>query len=163
MTVNYGPITQIAWVTTDVAATEQLLSQQFGVGAWTRLPDIEFGPQTCRFRDEAADYVAHISLSYLKGMQLELIQPVRGANIYTEFLDRAGPGLHHVCFEPDDFDTAISKLQADGLAVIQQGDMAGSMRFAYVDGAFAGVPYVELAEIGPDMRAFYDYVAKQAV
>jgi hypothetical protein len=29
------------------------------------------------------------------------------------------------------------------------------MRFAYLDGAHAGVPYVELAQVGADLRAFY--------
>lgn len=96
MTVSYGPICQIAWVTDDVEATEQLLSKQFGVGAWVRMPNIEFGPQTCRLHGEPADFTAHISMTYSGDMQLELIQPVRGTSIYTEFLDRSGPGLHHV-------------------------------------------------------------------
>ena len=35
-------------------------------------------------------------------MQLELIAPVKGESIYTEFLDRGGPGLHHICVEAAD-------------------------------------------------------------
>ncbi|MFT8180604.1 VOC family protein [Mycobacteroides chelonae] len=162
MNVDYGPITQIAWVTTDISATEQLLRDQLGAGTWTRLPGVEFGPQTCRFRGRPADFVAHISLSYLSDMQLELIEPVSGVSIYSEFLERNEPGLHHVCFEPVDFDAAVRAAHDGGLSVLQQGEMAGSMRFAYLDGAFAGVPYVEIAEISADMRTFFDYVKKQA-
>ena len=58
-----------------------------------------------------ADFVASISLSYLGDMQLELIEPVRGPNIYSDFLRDSGPGLHHICVEADtlgDFDTLLS-------------------------------------------------------
>lgn len=157
MPVEYGPITQIAWVSADIAVTEQLLGG-FGARTWTRLPDTRFGPEVCRYRGEPADFTAHISLSYLGDMQLELIQPVRGASIYTEFLDRCGPGLHHICFEPADFDAAVTRAEAEGPAVVQDGTVGTAMRYAYVDGAFAGVPYVEIAEIGAEMRAFYEYV-----
>lgn len=34
----------------------------------------------------------------------------------------------------------------------------GGVEFAYLDGSAAGAPYIELAQIGPDMRRFYDYV-----
>lgn len=162
MPVSYGSVTQIAWVSADIAATEELLSGQFGVGKWFRLPDVEFGPQTCRFRGEPSDFSAHISLSYLGDLQLEIIEPVRGPSIYTEFLDRGGPGLHHICFEPDDFDAALNTARSAGLEVIQDGQMAGSMRFAYLDGAAAGVPYTEIVEISDDMRAFFDHVKQQS-
>jgi catechol 2,3-dioxygenase-like lactoylglutathione lyase family enzyme len=91
-------------------------------------------------------------------MQLELIEPRHGDSIYTEFLARSGPGLHHVCFEPPDFDAAVSAAQEQGIDIQQRGDMGGAMRFAYLDATFAGVPCIELAEIGPDMRAFYEQI-----
>lgn len=153
----WGPVTQIAWVTQDIEATEQFLSGTCGAGPWTRMPDIEFGA-TCEYRGATADFTAHISLSYLGDMQLELIEPRRGESIYTEFLRAAGPGLHHVCFEPHDFDDAVAAAKRSGIEIIQSGDMGGAMRFAYLDAAHAGVPCVELAEISPGMRAFYDQI-----
>ena len=36
---------------------------------------------------------------YAGDMQPELMSPVTGDSVYTESLDRAGPGLHHVCVE----------------------------------------------------------------
>ncbi|MBL1074808.1 VOC family protein [Nocardia sp. 2] len=162
MSVATGPITQIAWVVTDVAASEKFLGATLGAGTWIRMPDVHFGPETCRYRGEPADFTAHIALAYSGDTQLELIQPVRGTSIYTEFLERGGPGLHHVCVEPDDFDAALKDAAAQGIDVVQQGDMGGQMRFAYLDGANAGVPYLELAEIGPNMRLFFDQIKKDA-
>jgi catechol 2,3-dioxygenase-like lactoylglutathione lyase family enzyme len=157
-----GPITQIAWVVTDIAATEQFLTASFGVRKWARLPDVHFGPETCTYRGEPADFTAHIALSYHGEMQFELIQPVRGASIYTEFLEHSGPGLHHICSEPADFDAAIRAAADRGIDIVQQGDMSGQMRFAYLDGAASGVPFLELAEIGPNMRTMFEQIKAQA-
>lgn len=160
---HYGPITQIAWVTEDIGATEGLLSDQFGAGEWTRLRDIDFDAASCRYRGLPADFTAHIALTYIGDMQLELIQPVRGQSIYSEFLDNSGPGLHHVCFEPPDFDAAVESARESGLEVPQYGTIGESMRFAYVAAAPAGIPYMELADVGPDMRGFFDHVRKNAL
>jgi hypothetical protein len=152
-----GPITQVAWVTDDLDATEGALSAMFGVSGWTRMPDVRFGPDACTYRGRAADFVADISLAYSGDLQLELIRPVSGASIYTEHLERHGAGLHHVCVEVDDLAGAVAAARAAGHEIVQEGSMAGgAMEFAYVDTAAAGASYVELAWIGPEIRAFYD-------
>jgi hypothetical protein len=134
---------QIAWVTRDTGATEQVLSALLGARKWVRMPGVHFGPDACRFRGRPADFVADVALSYAGDMQLEVIAPVRDESLYTEFLDRCGPGLHHVCMEA-----------ADGV-------MPGGMRFAYVAAAGAGVPYIEIACVTDDIRAFFDYVKQE--
>jgi hypothetical protein len=83
---------QIAWVTRDLDATERALTTLLGAKKWIRMPGVHFGPDTCTYRGRAADFVADISLSYAGDTQLELIAPVCGKSIYTEFLDSAGPG-----------------------------------------------------------------------
>jgi hypothetical protein len=161
MSICQGPIIQTAWVVPDVAATEAHLTSLTGVTGWTRLPDIRFGPDTCTYRSAPADFVAHISMTYVGDMQLELIQPVSGESIYTEFLERTGGGLHHLCWEVDDLDKALA--EATGIPVVQTGDMAGgAIRFAYLDGAAHGVPYVELAQLDDGMKAFYAQIKEQS-
>ncbi len=152
---------QIAWVTHDLDATEAALSRVLGVKKWIRLPDVHFGPDACTYRGQPADFVADIALSYAGDMQLELIAPVKGESIYTEFLDRSGPGLHHICVEAADTNAFDAALEEQGTAVVQQGVMPGGMRFAYVSAAQAGVPYIEIAHIPPEIRAFFDYVKQE--
>ena len=61
-----------------------------------------------------------------------------------------------MCFETDDLDAAVARAEEAGLEVVQQGVMAGGlMSFAYVDGAAWGVPFVEVAQLTEDMRAFF--------
>ena len=154
-----GPIVQVAWVTDDLAATETLLRDQFGTGAWTRIPDVHFDREHSWLRGEPQEFTAHISLAYAGDLQLELIQPVSGRSVHTEFLAGHGPGLHHVCFAVDDFIAACARAEAAGVAVLQTGSMLdGEIEFAYLDGSAAGAPYIELARIGPQMQAFYDAV-----
>src|SRR6185312_6055102 len=120
---------QIAWVTRDLDATEKALTTLLGARNWIRMPGVHFGPETCTFRGQPADFVADISLSYAGDTQLELIAPVSGESIYTEFLDTCGAGLHHVCVEADDVDAVVC---ATGAEVVQRGVMTGGVEFAYV-------------------------------
>ena len=155
---------QIAWVTHDLTATETALTSLLGVRRWVRIPEVHFTPDTCSYRGEPADFVAGISLSYLGEMQLELIQPVRGANIYSDFLRESGPGLHHICMAVDDaesFAAAVDAAARHGAAVVQRGIMPGGMEFAYVSAVDAGVPFIEIAHIGPEIQAFFDYIKQE--
>ncbi len=155
---------QSAWVTRDLDATETALTTLLGAKKWVRMRGVHFGPDICTFRGRPADFVADISLSYAGDTQLELIAPVSGESIYTEFLDRAGAGLHHICVEvadADAFDAALVDAQRHGAPVVQQAVMPGGMRFAYVSADGAGVPYIEIAHISPEIRAFYDYVKQE--
>ena len=147
---------QIAWVTTDLTATEEALTTLLGAKKWIRVPDVHFGPDSCTYRGQPADFVASISFSYAGDTQLELISPVSGESVYTEFLDRAGPGLHHICVEVDDVDAAVGTAE-----VLQRGVMPGGMEFAYVTAEAAGVPYIEIAHIPSEIRAFFDYVKQE--
>jgi catechol 2,3-dioxygenase-like lactoylglutathione lyase family enzyme len=149
---------QIAWVTRDLDATEKALTTLLGAKKWIRMPGVHFGPDTCTYRGGPADFVADISLSYAGDTQLELIAPVGGESIYTEHLDSAGPGLHHVCIETDDVERALTERDAE---VVQRGVMPGGMEFAYVTAQDAGVPYIEIAYIPPEIRAFFDYIKQE--
>lgn len=155
---------QIAWVTRDLAATEASLTALLGAKKWIRMPGTHFGPDACTLRGEPADFVADVSLSYAGDTQLELIAPVSGVSIYSEFLDQCGPGLHHICVAAADseaFDAAVAAAERDGAPVVMAGSMPGGMRFAYVSAAQAGVPYLEFAYIPPEIQALFDHIKQE--
>ena len=158
-----GPVIQLAWVTDDISATETLLHEQLGSGPWTRIPDVRFDAEHSRLRGEPSAFTAHISLAYAGDLQLELIEPVSGESVHTEFLARCGPGLHHLCYAVDDLAAACARAEAAGVPVLQTGSMMdGEIEFAYLDGSAAGAPYLELARTGPQMREFYAAVKEHA-
>jgi catechol 2,3-dioxygenase-like lactoylglutathione lyase family enzyme len=158
------PPVQIAWVTADLDATESTLSALLGARKWVRMPGVHFAPDICSYRGEPADFVADIALSYAGDMQLELIAPVSGRSIYSDFLNDSGPGLHHICVEaadPDDCVTMLDDAAANGAEVVSQGVMPGGIRFAYVSAADAGVPFVEIAYIPAEIRAVFDHIKQE--
>ncbi|MEE2855507.1 MAG: VOC family protein [Actinomycetota bacterium] len=164
MTLPVQSPTQIAWVTPDLDATETALTGLLGVRKWIRIPDVHFAPDACSYHGRPADFFASISLSYLGDMQLELIEPLRGENIYSDFLADGGPGLHHICTEvesPEQLEAAVTEGAERGATVVQRGVMPGGIQFVYLSAPQAGVPYLELAYVSPEMRAFYDYIKQE--
>ncbi len=164
MSLSVGSPVQIAWVTADLDGTEKALTGLLGVKKWFRMPEVHFAPDSCSYHGEPADFVASISLSYLGDMQLELIEPVRGPNIYSDFLRDHGPGLHHICVEAETIERFAEMLAGateHGAAVVAQGVMPGGMRFAYMSAPEAGVPFVEVAHIPAEIQAFFDYIKQE--
>ena len=58
MTVPVESPTQIAWVTTDLDATETALTGLLGVRKWVRIPNVHFAPDSCSYHGKPADFVA---------------------------------------------------------------------------------------------------------
>lgn len=155
---------QIAWVTRDLDATEEALTAALAARTWVRMPDVHFAPDACTYRGAPADFTAHVSFSYAGDTQLEVIQPVAGRSPYADHLDACGPGLHHVCVtapDPAALDAMVAGAEGDGMEVVGRGTMPGGMRFAYVSAADAGVPYLEMAYVPPDIQDFFDYVKQE--
>ncbi|HJP66965.1 MAG TPA: VOC family protein [Actinomycetota bacterium] len=157
MSLVDGPIFQVAWVVDDIDASERWFTETLGIPSFHRFSDVHFGPNLCRYRGEPADFVIEVGIGYAGDQQVELIQPVSGRNIYVEYLERSGPGLHHIAFVPEDFDAALAEGAARGMAVTQEGSFAGgAMRFAYLDGSAGGSPNIELIHMSPQMATFFD-------
>lgn len=151
-----GPIFQICWVVEDIAAAEREFTEKWGVRRWLRLPDIAFGPETTTYRGKPAEYTIHVSLGYVGTQQIELIQPVSGQNLYTEFLEKRGVGVHHVAWVPDDYEETLAEAGRRGMPILQQGRAEGAgMEFAYLDGGALG-GYVELMKLTPEIRLMFD-------
>jgi hypothetical protein len=155
---------QIAWVTRDLDATEAALTSLLGAKKWIRMKDVHFAPDTCTHRGAPADFVATISLSYAGDTQLELIQPVSGVSLYSEFVEQSGSGLHHISVTAPDldaFDAMCDDAERSGAPVLTRGTMPGGVQFAYVSAPQAGVPYLEIAYVPPEIQAFFDYVKQE--
>jgi methylmalonyl-CoA/ethylmalonyl-CoA epimerase len=82
-------------------------------------------------------------------MSIELIAP-RGNEGLTRFLDKRGPGLHHVAIEVDRIDEAIALLAAMGVPLIDAQPRPGARghKVAFVHPKATGGVLVELVETG---------------
>ena len=56
-----------------------------------------------------------IAMIRLENCRIELMQPVGDASPIKKFLDRKGPGLHHIALETDDIDGDVDRMTACGV------------------------------------------------
>ena len=66
------------------------------------------------------------------------------------FLDKRGPGLHHVCFEVEDLEEALASLKAAGVPLIDEVPRPGARghRVAFLHPAATGGVLFELCAAG---------------
>ena len=62
----------------------------------------------------------------LAGASLELVEPASDNSPISEFLEKRGSGLHHICFQVEDINSAISLLQKKGFELIDEKPKKGS-------------------------------------
>lgn len=67
------------------------------------------------------------------GFQIKLIQPLAKPGVYWEFLNRRGPGVHHLGFgHVDDYDALLDQFAASGIAAEMTGTVGATGRFAHL-------------------------------
>lgn len=152
---------QVAYVVRDIEEAERWHQRVFGVPSFMRMPDVAF-QDGCVYRGQPAEWKAHLSIGYLSGIQVELIQSVEGPSLYTEFLDAKGPGLHHVAFSVPDFDATVKGLVEEGLEPVAEGMMGPGCRFAYFDCERDGASVVEILGFDEATASFMDSLKEQA-
>jgi methylmalonyl-CoA/ethylmalonyl-CoA epimerase len=56
---------------------------------------------------------------------VELLRPLGPDTAVGRFLERSGPGLHHVAYGTDDIESVLEQLRAAGLALIDEQPRTG--------------------------------------
>jgi methylmalonyl-CoA/ethylmalonyl-CoA epimerase len=59
--------------------------------------------------------------------EIELLEPTSADNTVTRFLERRGPGLHHICLEVDDLAAAMDELSARGAEFVDPQPRPGAV------------------------------------
>jgi methylmalonyl-CoA/ethylmalonyl-CoA epimerase len=79
---------------------------------------------------------------------LEFLESTDPAGPIGKFLEKRGPGIHHVCFEVDDIDAAVAMLVAKGVRMIDSAPRAGAhgCRVAFIHPAETGGVLMELSQ-----------------
>jgi methylmalonyl-CoA epimerase len=64
--------------------------------------------------------------------EVELVQPTADDTGIARFLEKRGEGMHHICFEVDDIQTAMADMAAKGLQILEEKPRLGSQGQKYV-------------------------------
>jgi len=81
--------------------------------------------------------------------EIELVQPTTDDSGLARYLEKRGPGMHHICLEVDDIDGMLAQLKEKGIQLINEEAKAGSdgRRYAFVHPKSASGVMVELYEL----------------
>lgn len=59
-----------------------------------------------------------VSMVNVGEVLIELIEPIGNEGVMAKFLEKRGEGFHHICYEVDDIQAAVTSLKASGLDVL---------------------------------------------
>ena len=79
---------------------------------------------------------------------VELLQPEAAGSPIDKFIEKRGPGIHHVCLAVDDLDGTLEKCLAAGIALIDSVPRIGAegKRIAFLHPKSTGGVLIELSE-----------------
>jgi len=86
---------------------------------------------------------------YVAGEALiELLEPAVPGTPITKFIDRRGPGIHHVCLAVDDLDTTLDRCRAAGIVLVDDEPRIGAegKRVAFLHPKSTAGILIELTE-----------------
>jgi hypothetical protein len=112
---------QIAWVVRDIALAEKFFIDAIGIPRFMHIENLSAKDTEGTYRGKPGDWVCHLYIAYAGETQIELIQPVSGASMFQESLDRHGDAVQHVAYWLDDseYDAAAARLESAGYPQIQ--------------------------------------------
>jgi len=82
--------------------------------------------------------------------RIELLEPIADDSPVARFLDRRGPGIHHLCLATDDVRSASQRLRQDGFELIRPEPTrgAGGCWIQFIHPKSTGGVLIEVSE-GP--------------
>lgn len=82
--------------------------------------------------------------------RIELLEPTADDSPVAKFLDKNGPGVHHVAYEVADLEQRLAALKAEGVRLIDETPRTGAhnTRIAFMHPKASGGVLTELCEPG---------------
>ena len=133
--LNQG-VAQVAIIVPDLDKAVETYWKLFGIGPWHIYTYGKPLVKEMTYHGEPADYRMRVALSYMGPMRIELIEPLEGDNVYDDFIEEHGYGVHHFGVLVDDMDAALAEAQAAGLEMIMDGagfGLDGDGHYAYLN------------------------------
>jgi len=73
-----------------------------------------------------ADQKVKVGFFRVGDVRLELLEPTDPSSTVAQFLEKRGPGLHHVAYTVEDLPARIAELKAEGIRMIDETPRNGA-------------------------------------
>jgi methylmalonyl-CoA/ethylmalonyl-CoA epimerase len=106
------------------------------------------GLELTRVEDNPVE-MAQIAFLPSGDSEIELVQPTTPDSGLARYLEKRGPGLHHICLEVDDLAGMLAQLKAKGVQLINEEPRTGSdgRQYAFIHPKSAHGVMVELYQL----------------
>jgi methylmalonyl-CoA/ethylmalonyl-CoA epimerase len=123
---------QVAFVVRDLEQAVAEFETLLDAGPWRGYVFDAGTVQGREYHGRPADWSFRVVLSDRRP-QFELIEPLAGRNIFADWLDARGPGMHHIAYAVSSVEETTVQMAAAGHRAVQSGHSFGADR----DGVFA--------------------------
>ena len=130
----FGEIDHIGVAVEDLDDSIAIYSDQLGMAVQHRETVEEFGVEA--------------ALLEIGGAHVELLTPTKPDSGVAKFLERKGPGMHHVAYRTDDIEGVLARMREAGLRLIDQEPRTGiqDSRVAFVHPKSTGGVLTEIVQ-----------------
>ena len=100
--------------------------------------------------EEIPDQEVRVACFRLGEVRIELLEPTAEDSPIARFLDKKGPGLHHVAYRVDDLPATLAALRSAGIRLIDETPRRGAhgMLIAFAHPKSTGGVLMELCQQG---------------
>lgn len=104
---------------------------------------------TLTHEEHVASQQVDVAFLPVDGSNIELLQPTEPDTGVSKFLNKRGPGMHHICFEVDDITSALDQLRAADVPLIDETPRVNEdgKQYAFVHPKGTGGVLVELYQL----------------
>ncbi len=104
--------------------------------------------------EEIPDQKVRVACFQLGEVRIELLEPTAEDSPIAKFLDKKGPGPHHVAYRVDDLPAALAALKSAGIGLIDETPRrgAGGMLIAFAHPKSTGGVLMEFCQVDPIKR-----------
>jgi methylmalonyl-CoA/ethylmalonyl-CoA epimerase len=130
----FGRIDHIGVVVEDLDEAVELYGERF------RMPEVH--------RETVEEFDVEAVLLDVGEGHVELLRPLSAQSGIGRFLEKNGPGIHHVAYQTDDIDAALDAVREAGLRLIDEEPRRGirNSRVAFLHPKSTGGVLTELVE-----------------
>lgn len=100
--------------------------------------------------EEVAEQKVRVAMLQVGESKIELLEPTSDDSPVAKFIEKNGPGIHHLAYEVADIEAAIARLMADGARMIDEKPRGGAhnSRIAFVHPKSSNGVLTELCQCG---------------
>jgi methylmalonyl-CoA epimerase len=98
--------------------------------------------------EEVAEQGVRVAFLPVGDARIELLEPTHEASPIARYLERRGPGLHHICLRVSDIRLTMARLREDGHRLLSEEPLRGAhdCLVCFVHPKSAGGVLIELSE-----------------